>query len=514
MSDKPKKKSLWEILNTPVQDLIKKEDEPAVQAAVSAPEAPAAVPKPAPVSEPKPEPKPEPEPIKTSEPVSVSEAPLPVAKPLAQAAPPVSETPVVAKPVVPAPEAVKAEVKPDIKPELVAEPVAPAVAEPVQAAAAEAVAESEESAEARRLRKKNLWEILNTPVQDLFKEGQLVVEDSGEGEVAFLGLGRDKPQLEGKEKQSWLEHFRSRLSRTRSQFTENITRLAKGRTKVDEDMLEELEEILLQSDVGVKTTDDVLEFLRGEAKKRRFLPEEVLPALTGFLQQTLESEPFRIEEGRLNIFLIVGVNGTGKTTTVGKVAAKLKIGGYKVMLAAGDTFRAAAIDQLAIWGKRVGCPVIQHHEGADAAAVVFDAIQSARAKKVDALLIDTAGRLHNKDHLMDELKKIYRIIDREKQDAHVECVLVLDATTGQNGLRQAEVFSRSVPLNSLILTKLDGTAKGGVIFGIKRELNIPIKLLGVGEHLGDLQEFNPKEFVQALFDQEEEAETPEVSGVS
>ncbi len=508
-SEKPKKKSLWELLNTPVQDLIKKEEEtstPVVtssalkeslsteaskthaQTAAESVSTPEVLPvKAEPQSE-----------LQTVPAVTLAEeltesavsvAPEAVDA-LAQVAGPVAETLTELKSEsdLPGPEL-------DVsQPDIVTN---------------EAIMPSVDNEESPKLRKKNLWEILNTPVQDLFKEGQLVVENSDD-EVAFLGLGRDKPQLEGKEKQSWLEHFRSRLARTRSQFTDNINRLAKGRTKVDEDMLEELEEILLQSDVGVKTTDDVLEHLRGEAKKRRFLPEEVLPSLTGFLEQTLESEPFRLEEGKLNIFLIVGVNGTGKTTTVGKVAAKLKIGGYRVMLAAGDTFRAAAIDQLAIWGKRVGCPVIQHHEGADAAAVVFDAIQSARAKKIDALLIDTAGRLHNKDHLMEELKKVYRIIDREKQDARVECILVLDATTGQNGLRQAEVFSKSVPLKSLILTKLDGTAKGGVIFGIKRELNIPIKLLGVGEHLGDLQEFEPKSFVQALFAQDDAVE----SGVS
>ncbi len=306
-----------------------------------------------------------------------------------------------------------------------------------------------------------------------------------------------------------LERFRSRLARTRSEFAASIERLTRGRTKVDEDMLEELEEILLQSDVGLDTTDDILDYLREKAKSERFLPEEVLPALTEYLEDTLESEPFRIEEGKLNIFLVVGVNGTGKTTTVGKIAAKLKLSGYRVMLAAGDTFRAAAIDQLAVWGTRANCPVISHHEGADAAAVVYDSIQSARAKKMDALLIDTAGRLHNKEHLMEELEKVHRIVEREKQDDRLERILVLDATTGQNGLKQAEVFSKAVPLDSLILTKLDGTAKGGVIFAIKKQLNIPIKLLGVGEALGDLQEFEPKAFVEALFAQDDVLEAAE-----
>ena len=492
-SDKPKKKSLWELLNTPVQDLVKG-GEAGAEAAPAQAEAPTPAAGQTAASEVA-------NPVTQTPPAAPPRAPEPTAEKSAEPVIAAASAPAEAKQ--PEPEAVTP-AAPELAPET-AQAEAPAQVEaPAQAEAAEA---EDKTTDAPKMRKKSFWEMLNTPVQDLFKEGQMLVEEGEESDMAFFGLGREKPVLEGSEKQSWLAHFRARLARTRTQFSENITRLAKGRTKVDEEMLEELEEILLQSDVGVKTTDDVLEFLRGEAKKRRFLPEEVLPALSGFLEQTLESEPFRIEEGKLNIFLIVGVNGTGKTTTVGKVAAKLKIGGYKVMLAAGDTFRAAAIDQLAIWGKRCGCPVIQHHEGADAAAVVYDAIQSARAKKVDVLLIDTAGRLHNKDHLMEELRKVHRIIEREKQDAHVEYVLVLDATTGQNGLRQAEVFSRSVPLNSLILTKLDGTAKGGVIFGIKRELGIPIKLLGVGESIADLQEFDPKSFVQALFVQEEGAET-------
>jgi fused signal recognition particle receptor len=410
--------------------------------------------------------------------------------------------------------------------------------------------------------KKSLWEILNTPVQDLFKEEtvapeavvETVVEtlpevspierpsepgsepdvqdqaepvaeaspaESGQGDaedeesdwfkslksMLWLGLGKDKPHLDGVEKKSWLARIRERLSKTRSQFVEGMHRLAKGRTKVDEEMLEELEELLLQSDMGIDTTDRILEHLRQEAKRRRFLPEEVLPSLIEYLQKELESEPFRVEEGRLNIFLIVGVNGTGKTTTVGKIAAKLKISGYKVMMAAGDTFRAAAIDQLGIWGKRAGVPVIHHQEGSDAAAVVYDAIQAAHARKVDVLLIDTAGRLHNKDYLMDELRKVYRVIDREKRDARLESLLVLDATTGQNGLRQAEVFAKAVDLNALILTKLDGTAKGGVIFSIKQAMGLPIKLVGIGEHLEDLQEFEPRDFVEAMFADESFAET-------
>lgn len=473
------KKSFWKVLNTPVQDLFKKEEEAAAQAKAAAEVA-------APVSEPV-----------SPEPVS----PEPVAEETVPAVEILEETPIEKTPVAAAePLAAEASVE-----ELPVEeaPLADAVA--TEAVKAEATSAETEAEKAKR--KKTLWEVLNTPVQDLFtEEGFTTDGEMGESYARVLGLGRDKSDLTETEKAPWLERFRSRLARTRTEFADSIERLTRGRSKVDEDMLEELEEILLQSDVGLDTTDDILEHLRQKAKSERFLPEEVLPALTAYLEETLESEPFRIEEGKLNIFLVVGVNGTGKTTTVGKIAAKLKLSGYRVMLAAGDTFRAAAIDQLAVWGTRANCPVISHHEGADAAAVVFDSIQSARAKKMDVLLIDTAGRLHNKDHLMEELSKVHRIVEREKKEDRVERILVLDATTGQNGLKQAEVFSKSVPLDSLILTKLDGTAKGGVIFAIKKQLNIPIKLLGVGEALGDLQEFEPKAFVEALFAQDDTME--------
>ncbi|MGE3726705.1 MAG: signal recognition particle-docking protein FtsY [Candidatus Sericytochromatia bacterium] len=452
-----RKKSLWKILNTPVQDLFKEdtwvEPKPGEAAVSSEPAAPGGISAAEPVS---------------SEVLAVPVAEVPVAE-ISQAT---------------------ASVESGLGSEVLSEErlvtLTPAQEQTPEAISAAVIEEAEEHADS-----------------DESSEGDWLKSFKG---MLWLGLGKEKERLPQQEKQSWLARFRERLGKSRSLLVDNLHRLAKGRTKVDEDMLEELEEILLQSDMGIATTDRVLDFLRGEAKKRRFLPDEVVPALMGYLEQEMQSEPFRIEAGKLNIFLVVGVNGTGKTTTVGKVAAKLKISGYKVMLAAGDTFRAAAIDQLAIWGKRVGCPVIRHHEGADAAAVVFDAIQSARARNVDVLLIDTAGRLHNKDHLMEELKKVHRIIEREKGDAHVENILVLDATTGQNGLRQADVFSKAVPLHGLILTKLDGTAKGGVVFAIRQELGIPIRLVGVGEHLEDLQEFEPKSFVGALLSSEEELE--------
>lgn len=479
------KKSFWKVLNTPVQDLFKKEEEAAAEAAAQA--------------EVKTEAEAEAPAVQTVE--TPAEAPPVESLPVAETPEPAeaAEADKTAEPETPA--------EPEVAPEIMAEeaPVETTTEAPAEAVAAvEAPTASETAEEEKAKRKKTLWEVLNTPVQDLFtEEGYSTDGELQENYGRILGLGRDKSDLTETEKAPWLERFRSRLARTRSEFTDSIERITRGRTKVDEDMLEELEEILLQSDVGLDTTDDILDHLRQKAKSERFLPEEVLPALTEYLEASLESEPFRIEEGKLNIFLVVGVNGTGKTTTVGKIAAKLKLSGYRVMLAAGDTFRAAAIDQLAVWGTRANCPVISHHEGADAAAVVFDSIQSARAKKMDVLLIDTAGRLHNKDHLMEELSKVHRIVEREKKEDRVERVLVLDATTGQNGLKQAEVFSKSVPLDSLILTKLDGTAKGGVIFAIKKQLNIPIKLLGVGEALGDLQEFEPKAFVEALFAQDD-----------
>jgi fused signal recognition particle receptor len=303
------------------------------------------------------------------------------------------------------------------------------------------------------------------------------------------------------ERKSWFSRLTERLGETRQGLISRVYRLTHGRKKIDEDMLEELEEILLTSDVGPKTTDDVLAFLRGKARDERFLPDEVVPALREYLSNRLSdgASPITAERGTLTIFLMVGVNGVGKTTTTGKIAAKFRLNDYKVLLAAADTFRAAAIDQLEIWSQRAGVDLIRHAEGGDAAAVVFDAIKAAQARSTDVLIVDTAGRLHTKHNLMEELSKIRRIVEREAPGATVETLLVLDATTGQNGLRQAEVFGQATPLTGVILTKLDGTAKGGVVFSIKETLGLPIRLLGVGEGLEDLREFDPAMFVDALF---------------
>jgi fused signal recognition particle receptor len=321
-----------------------------------------------------------------------------------------------------------------------------------------------------------------------------------------IGLGKPIVNESKEEREKWAEKLRERLSNTRHAFVEKLERILHGRTKIDEDLLEEIEEILLESDVGVDMTHKICDKLRSLAKENRFLPEEVMPSLFDYLKGELGLEQDRIiiDENRLNIIMMVGVNGTGKTTTTGKIAAKLKISGFSVLLAAADTFRAAAIEQLEVWSQRAEVPIVRHQEGSDAAAVVYDAIKSAQARKYNVLLIDTAGRLHNKVNLMEELRKVRRIIDREAPEAKLEVLLVLDGTTGQNGLKQAQVFGEAVQLTGVAVTKLDGTAKGGVIFSVKNSLNIPIKLVGVGESLEDLRDFEPQIFIDALFSQKSE----------
>lgn len=343
---------------------------------------------------------------------------------------------------------------------------------------------------------------LNAPIEIKIEtpEGDASWISKLKGNVS-IGLGKPEVKETVEDREKWKEQLEKSLTGTRKSFLEKIERLVKGRSKIDADLLEEIEEILLESDVGVHMTDNISQKLKDLAKENRFLPEEVMPALFEYLREQLDKEQSRIvvDESRLNIIMMVGVNGTGKTTTTGKIAAKLKINDYSVILGAADTFRAAAIEQLDIWSKRAGVPIVKHQEGSDPAAVVFDAIKSAQAKNVNVLIIDTAGRLHNKTNLMEELRKIRRIIDREAPEAKLEVILVLDATTGQNGVKQAKVFGEAVQLTGVALTKLDGTAKGGVVFSIKDSLNIPIKLVGVGEGVEDLRDFDPQLFIEALF---------------
>lgn len=297
--------------------------------------------------------------------------------------------------------------------------------------------------------------------------------------------------------------FKEGLSKTRSAFVGKVEELILRRPKIDEEFFEELEEILIGADVGVNTVMEIVDDLRDEAKQLKLdNPAELQPLLSQKLAETLGSgqdQSLNIEDGRLNVILIVGVNGVGKTTTIGKLAHRFKQEGKKVMLAAGDTFRAGAIEQLEVWGERVGCDVIKQQAGADPAAVIYDALQAARNRDVDVLLCDTAGRLQNKQNLMEELNKMYRVIRREIPDAPHEVLLVLDATTGQNALSQAQLFGEKAGVSGLVLTKLDGTAKGGIVIAIRRQLDIPVKFVGLGEQIDDLQQFDVDQFVHAMF---------------
>ncbi|MFR3482245.1 MAG: signal recognition particle-docking protein FtsY [Clostridia bacterium] len=292
------------------------------------------------------------------------------------------------------------------------------------------------------------------------------------------------------------------LEKTRNSIVGNIESLFGAYDEVDDDFYEELEEALILSDLGMETTVRIVESLRKKAREQRLKkPEEVRELLVEEIAGILKtSEPGIIEAGKMNVILVIGVNGVGTTTSIGKIAAQLKSEGNKVLLAAADTFRAAAIDQLKVWAQRADVDIIYHQEGADPGAVVFDAAAAARSRKADVLICDTAGRLHNKKNLMEELKKMNRILDREFPDAHREVLLVLDATTGQNALQQAKLFAEAAPITGIVLTKLDGTAKGGVVIGIAGELKIPVKYIGVGEGIEDLQPFRAEEFAAALFE--------------
>ncbi len=292
------------------------------------------------------------------------------------------------------------------------------------------------------------------------------------------------------------------LEKTRKSFTEKIEQLVIGYATIDDEFLDDLEVVLLSADVGVQTTTKLIAEIKQGIKIKEIIgPEDLNPFLQAKISAMLSddvAETKRATSGP-TVIIVVGVNGVGKTTTIGKLAQYYREQGLKVMLAAADTFRAAAIDQLEIWGQRAGAEIISHSEGSDPAAVAFDAVQSAKAKKVDMLIIDTAGRLHTKSNLMEELKKIRRVISREIADAPHETLLVLDATTGQNAINQAKVFGEAAELSGIVLTKLDGTAKGGVVIAIKSELKVPVKWIGVGEAASDLRPFVPQDFVQALF---------------
>ena len=305
------------------------------------------------------------------------------------------------------------------------------------------------------------------------------------------------------EKVSLFKRLKEGLSKTKRGITEKVDNLVKSFHKIDDELFEELEEILITADIGVQTTLEIIDDLKDRVKTDKLEnAEDIKEILKEKLIEILSEGSF---DTKLNIdpspaiILVVGVNGVGKTTSIGKIAFKLRNQGKKVLLAAGDTFRAAASEQLKIWGDRVGVDVIKHQEGADSSAVIYDAICAAKARGIDVLICDTAGRLHNKVNLMNELAKTFRVIDREYKNATKEVLLVLDATIGQNAVQQAKVFKEAANISGLVLTKLDGTAKGGVVISISREIKIPVKLIGVGEKMEDLQEFDSKTYIDALF---------------
>ncbi len=300
----------------------------------------------------------------------------------------------------------------------------------------------------------------------------------------------------------FFDRLKEGLAKTKNALFKQVDNLFKHFVKVDEDMLEELEELLIMADVGVGASEEIIEQLRERIKEDRITdPQDCRGALQDILTGMIgEGEPLKLDT-KPSVILVIGVNGVGKTTSIAKIANRLKQEKKTVLLAAADTFRAAAIDQLQIWADRVGVELIKHSEGSDPAAVVFDAVNAAKKRGADALIDDTAGRLHNKKNLMDELAKINRVIERELPGASRETLLVLDATTGQNAVVQAKEFKNAADITGLILTKLDGTAKGGIVFSIKNELDIPVKFIGVGEKMDDMQEFDAEQFVSALFEQ-------------
>jgi fused signal recognition particle receptor len=300
---------------------------------------------------------------------------------------------------------------------------------------------------------------------------------------------------------SFFEKLKTGLTKTKDNLTDRISSVLTGALYIDEDLYEEIEEILITADIGVETSFEIIDRLKAKVREEKIKdPANLRQCIKEVIIDMLGSEKGSIiPEKTPEVILVIGVNGVGKTTSIGKISAQLKARGYKVLLAAADTFRAAAIDQLEIWSSRAGVDIVKHQEGSDPAAVVFDSIQAAKARKADVLICDTAGRLHNKKNLMDELGKINRVVDREFPEAARKTLLVLDSTTGQNAVEQARQFMEVCRIDGIVLTKLDGTSKGGIIISIKHQLGIPVSLIGVGEGIDDLQEFDPAAFAEALF---------------
>lgn len=335
-------------------------------------------------------------------------------------------------------------------------------------------------------------------VQEIPEENVEPVEVEETEEVAV----EEQPTEEEKPK-GFFAKIKAGLSKTRNNIISSVENVLSAFTKIDEDLYEELEEALIMADIGVETSLYIIEKLREKVKDEKIHdPAEVKGAIIRVITEILEKDDEPFELPHPSVVLVIGVNGVGKTTTIGKLTHNYMENGKTVLLAAADTFRAAAIDQLQVWADRNNAQLIKHQENSDPGAVVYDAVQAAKARNTDVLICDTAGRLHNKKNLMEELRKISKIVNKEYSDAKVETLLVLDATTGQNALQQAKLFKEVADITGLVLTKLDGTAKGGIVLAIKHEMNIPVRYIGVGEQMDDLQEFNSKDFAKALFGEE------------
>lgn len=342
-----------------------------------------------------------------------------------------------------------------------------------------------------------------TEAEEVLLQAEAQSKNFEENDAAVVFQKEKLP--ESKEaKKGFLEKFKQGLSKTRSNIGDKIVTLVKNSGKLDEDFWEELEEILIQADVGVNTSLELTENLRNKVKKNRITdPSAVMRLIQDEISRILEGydSTIRIQDNPPTVILVVGVNGAGKTTSIAKLAYRYKMEQYKVLLAAGDTFRAAAIEQLQIWADRTGVELIKHQEGSDPGAVVYDAISAAKARKTDVLIIDTAGRLQNKANLMKELSKVRKVIEREIPSAPHEVLLVVDATTGQNAISQARIFQEATGVTGIILTKLDGTAKGGIVLAVAKDLDIPVKLVGIGEGMEDLRDFSAEAFARAIFEE-------------
>ena len=339
-------------------------------------------------------------------------------------------------------------------------------------------------------------------IEEIKEELAQEIEEDIEQEDEFVEEIEETETIEEKPKKvSLFDRLKQGLTKAKQGITDRVDEVLKAYTKVDEELLEDLEEVLITADVGVNTTMDIIEKLEDAIRRKKITdPQDVREELKLIIEDILSKDDTKLDASHSpTIILMVGVNGVGKTTTIVKLAHRYKSEGKKVLLAAGDTFRAAAIDQLEVWANRCNVDIIKHQEGADPGAVIFDAIKASKSRGVDVLICDTAGRLHNKSNLMNELGKVFKIVDREYPEAKKEVLLVVDATTGQNAVSQAKSFKEVCDITGLVLTKLDGTAKGGVVLAVKLEVDVPVKLIGVGEQMEDLQDFDSKSFVDALF---------------